>query len=172
MSGGWILFPKANSHFHDFVRPTRNFFYHCQMVLFKISSSTCVGFISYIIQWLWQEDAFTRSVIQSTVDFLRLQTSAEKACRTYGIWYRVLAPYKHHIKQLRNGTHTLHPLGNNFFVFTLDVLAVSSYHQLIILYLKIVIASSDVLNSSRSPATNHTLLKMGINSWYASGLEI
>lgn len=26
LSGGWILFPKANSHFQDFVRPTESFF--------------------------------------------------------------------------------------------------------------------------------------------------
>jgi len=49
-------------------------------------------------------------------------------------------------------------------MFIVDVLAVSSYHQLIILYLKTVIASSDVLNSGRFPATNHTLPKMEVNS--------
>lgn len=59
-----------------------------------------------------------------------------------------------------------------FFVFIIDVLAVSSYHQLIILYLKIVMASSDVLKSGRFPATNHTLLKRGVNSWHTLRLEI
>lgn len=58
-----------------------------------------------------------------------------------------------------------------FLVFVVDVLAVSSYHQLIILYLKIVMASSDVLKSGRFPATNHTLLERGVNSKHTSRLE-
>lgn len=57
-------------------------------------------------------------------------------------------------------------------MFIIDVLAVSSYHQLIILYLKIVMASSDVLKSDIFPATNHTLLKRGVNFRPTSRLEI
>lgn len=72
----WILFPMANNHFQSFVRflflpPTPQ----CQMVLFKVCSSTCVGFLCYNMQHQWQEDCYTGGVIQSIVDTCRLQTS-------------------------------------------------------------------------------------------------